>query len=131
MCRSSRTGVRPQTISSVRRTLRGGRDRFDSLDRMRERRSAKAAACSCDAHALMLLRGAGASEAVLSELASLRFTDIGFGANIIKLTDETAKAVRSTGRQGRQLKSRRSRSFPIHADLRPVLEGIERHQDGR
>ena len=67
----------------------------------------------------------------ISELASLRFTDIDFEANVIKLTDETAKAVRSTGRQVRQLKSRRSRSFPIHADLRPVLEGIERHPDGR
>ena len=67
----------------------------------------------------------------ISELANLRFTDIDFGANVVKLTDETAKAVRSTGRQVRQLKSRRSRSFPIHADLLPVLEGIERHRDGR
>ena len=31
----------------------------------------------------------------------------------------------------RQLKGRRGRSFPIHADLRPILERIERHPDGR
>ena len=65
----------------------------------------------------------------ISELASLRFTD--FGTNVIKLTDETAMAVRSTGLQVRQLNSRRSRSFPIHADLLPVLNRIERHSDGR
>lgn len=67
----------------------------------------------------------------ISELASLRWTDIDFEANVIKLPDETAQARRSTGRQVRQLKSRRSRSFPIHADLRPILERIERHADGR
>ena len=67
----------------------------------------------------------------ISELAGLRWTDIDFAANVIKLTDETAKAVRAGNRQVRQLKGRRSRSFPIHANLRPVLERIERHPDGR
>jgi integrase len=67
----------------------------------------------------------------ISELASLRWSDIDFAANVIKLTDETAKAVRAGGRQARQLKGRRSRSFPIHADLRPILERIEHHPDGR
>jgi integrase len=67
----------------------------------------------------------------ISELAGLRGSDIDLAANVIKLTDESAKAVRSGGRQVRQLKGRRSRSFPIHADLRPILERIEHHPDGR
>ena len=67
----------------------------------------------------------------ISELAALRWTDIGFEANVIKLTDETAKVGRSDGRKARQIKNRRSRSFPIHEDLRQVLDRLERHSDGR
>ena len=53
---------------------------------------------------------------------------------MIKLTDETAKAVRRCAQKGqnaRQIKNKRSRSFPIHTDLRRVLERSERHADGR
>lgn len=66
----------------------------------------------------------------ISELASLRWTDIDFANNLIKLTDETAAVVRQRGRKARQIKNRRSRSFPIHNDLRRVLEQIERQPDG-
>ena len=67
----------------------------------------------------------------ISELAALRWSDIDFGANVIKLVDETAKVVRDRGRTARQIKNRRSRSFPINDDLRPTLERIEHHADGR
>jgi len=59
----------------------------------------------------------------------LRWTDIDFESNVIKLIDETAKAVR--GRKTRQIKNRRSRSFPIHEDLLGILKQAERHSDGR
>jgi integrase len=70
----------------------------------------------------------------ISELASLRWSDIDLEANMIKLTDETAKAVRrgaQKGQNARRIKNKRSRSFPIHADLRRVLERSQRHPDGR
>jgi len=66
----------------------------------------------------------------ISELADLRWTDIDREANVIKLTDETAQVARPRGRKARQIKNRRSRSFPIHEDLRPVLDRIEHHADG-
>lgn len=66
----------------------------------------------------------------ISELAGLRWTDIDLGNNLIKLTDETAAVLRQRGRKARQIKNRRSRSFPIHLDLKRVLERIERQPDG-
>lgn len=66
----------------------------------------------------------------ISELANLRWNDIDFISNVIKLTDESARAVRG-GRKIRQIKNRRSRSFAIHPDLCKVLERIDRHPDGR
>jgi len=67
----------------------------------------------------------------ISELASLRWSDVNSDQNLITLKDETAS--RRRGRSGpiRQTKSRRSRSFPIHEDLREVLGRIERAPDGR
>jgi integrase len=66
----------------------------------------------------------------ISELASLRCSDIDLGQNLIQLTDESTRPRRRAGRQARQTKSGRSRSFPIHADLRRVLEGRPRAADG-
>ena len=70
----------------------------------------------------------------ISELALLRWSDIDLEANMIKLTDETAKTVRrgaKKGQKSREIKNKRDRSFPIHGDLRRVFERIERHADGR
>ena len=65
----------------------------------------------------------------ISELASLRWSDVDLDNNTIKLADESASAHRR-GRKARQTKSGRSRSFPIHADFRRVLEALERSKDG-
>ena len=66
----------------------------------------------------------------IAELASLRWSDIDFENNVIQLTDETAKLKRGSERAARQIKNRRGRSFPIHEDLRPILQSIPRHSDG-
>ena len=57
----------------------------------------------------------------IAELASLRCVDIDFATGRLKLTDETGRASNATG-QRRNLKSGRSRSFPIHPDLLVVLK---------
>ena len=66
----------------------------------------------------------------ISELASLRWTDIDLGGNIITLTDESTSAPRRTGQKMRQTKSGRSRSFPIQTKLRQLLEGQTPAPDG-
>jgi integrase len=58
----------------------------------------------------------------ISELASLRWSDIDWAANVIRLTDESTQAQREGGGPRRETKSSRGRSFPIHPDLRAVLE---------
>lgn len=78
-----------------------------------------------------VLTGLACTGMRISELASLRWTDIDFEANVVKLTDETAKAVRGAGRKARQIKNRRGRSFPIHEDFGRVLEHASHHPDGR
>ena len=66
----------------------------------------------------------------ISELASLRWSDIDFERNLILLTDERHSAVRRKRGDARELKGKRSRSFPIHDELRPVLASIPRSKDG-
>ena len=77
-----------------------------------------------------VLRALACTGMRISELAGLRWTDIDFTNNLIMLTDETATVARQRGRKARQIKNRRSRSFPIHEDLRRVLDRIERQPDG-
>jgi integrase len=63
----------------------------------------------------------------ISELASLRWSDIDAAKNVITLTDESRQ--RRRGEQPvRQTKSGRNRSFPIPAELLPILK--RRTQDG-
>lgn len=65
----------------------------------------------------------------ISELASLRWSDIDLESNQIQLADESRSA-RKPKRDRRETKSGHSRSFPIHPELKPVLKGIERTADG-
>src|SRR6266550_8833211 len=65
----------------------------------------------------------------ISELASLRWSDIDWDKNFIRLTDESSKAPRLRRRKAREIKNRRSRSFPIHADLAAVLKVMKRTAD--
>jgi integrase len=67
----------------------------------------------------------------ISELASLRWTDIDPDAKRIHLTDESMKANRGKGDKVRQTKSGRSRSFPIHDSLRAILQKKVPAKDGR
>ena len=67
----------------------------------------------------------------ISELASLRWSDVDFESNSIMLADETGR-VRGRGAvQIRQAKNRHGRTFPINAELRPVLEAMDGQSDGR
>lgn len=65
----------------------------------------------------------------ISELAALRHSDIDFGKNLVRLTDERSSRKRAK-ESTRTLKGKRSRSFPIHPDLCPVLKTISRRSDG-
>jgi integrase len=64
----------------------------------------------------------------IAELCSLRWSDLDLQNERLKLTDETGRAIKSD-RKRRQLKSGRSRTFPIHRELMAVLKGLLR-RDG-
>jgi integrase len=66
----------------------------------------------------------------ISEVASLRWTDIDLERAVIKLTDERHSAARRRQGDVRELKGRRSRSFPIHGMLQPILKAIPASRDG-
>jgi integrase len=59
----------------------------------------------------------------ISELASLRWTDLDFQNEKVRLTDETA-ASRRKAADRRTTKSGRGRTFPIHRDLLGVLKTL-------
>ena len=59
----------------------------------------------------------------ISELASLRRSDLDLAANFIKLVDEGGQPKKSS-RANRELKSGRSRMLPIHQDLEVVLQSL-------
>ncbi|MCY2992372.1 MAG: tyrosine-type recombinase/integrase [Planctomycetota bacterium] len=61
----------------------------------------------------------------IAELASLRWTDLNLETSRLTLTDETGRPV-VEGRKRRELKSGRSRTFPIHPHLLSVLQGMPR-----
>jgi integrase len=54
----------------------------------------------------------------ISELASLRWTDLDLRSKTIRLTDERASR-RCKGRTVRRFKGRRGRSLPVHDVLKP------------
>ncbi len=64
----------------------------------------------------------------IAELASLRWTDLNLEDGQLTLTDETGRPA-TEKRKRRELKSGRSRSFPIHPDLLRVLREMP-HLDG-
>jgi integrase len=67
----------------------------------------------------------------ISELASLRWSDIDRENNLIRLTDESTRGRRRRKEQpARQTKSGRDRTCPMHVDLRRLLEGMSRTGDG-
>lgn len=65
----------------------------------------------------------------IAELASLRWSDVDFDRNVIRVANDPS--ARASKDQRRRTKNRRDRSFPINAELLAVLENINRHKDGR
>ncbi len=66
----------------------------------------------------------------ISELISLRWSDINFATGMVTLADESSSRKIRSGRAARTLKGGRGRSFPLHGELRPALEAMPRHPDG-
>jgi integrase len=66
----------------------------------------------------------------IGELANLRWSDFDLDAGILRLPDRHLHAVKSRRNQARSTKGKRDRSFPIHPDLRAVLERLSHHPDG-
>ena len=60
----------------------------------------------------------------IAELCSLQWRDLNLERGRLQLTDETGRKPKG---KRRELKSGRSRCFPIHADLSAVLVQLPRH----
>lgn len=88
----------------------------------------------CDSPQLSWLReviiGLAATGLRISELASLRWSDVDLRKGFITLTDETGSKA-PKGREKRTTKSGRDRSFPIQEKLGELLRTMSRHADGR
>lgn len=67
----------------------------------------------------------------IGELAGLRWPDIDFEGNAIRLTDERASKKRSAMGTARRTKERRSRTIPLHPKIKALLIGLPRVQHGR
>lgn len=65
----------------------------------------------------------------ISELAGLRWADVDLVTKVISLIDESTLAASKVRRPARVMKSRRSRSFPIHPQLETLLKRIPRAAD--
>lgn len=66
----------------------------------------------------------------INELARLRWTDIDFSSNTLRLTDERARPRRKQTGNERRIKGKRGRTLPMHPAFREVLTALTRHRDG-
>ncbi|MBL8829226.1 MAG: site-specific integrase [Planctomycetaceae bacterium] len=66
----------------------------------------------------------------ISELAGLRWTDIDQGVTTIRVADERASRRKREAGTARTTKGRRSRTIPIHPQLRQLLGELPRQPDG-
>jgi integrase len=66
----------------------------------------------------------------IGELAKMRWRDVDLAANTLCLTDERASKHRQHLAGARLLKGKRSRSLPLNADFRRVLERMPHEADG-
>jgi len=87
----------------------------------------------CETPELSWLRaaivGLAATGLRISELASLRWSDVDLEKGFVTLTDETKK--NSKRLEKRSTKSGHDRSFPIHPMLADLLRTMPQHPDGR
>ena len=65
----------------------------------------------------------------ISELASLRWTDVDFDNSMLRLIDESMMAAQKLRGDRRTLKSSRGRSIPISTSLADVLNRLPRERD--
>jgi integrase len=66
----------------------------------------------------------------IGELAKLRWSDIDFPSNTIRLTDERSRPRRKQTGKERRIKGKRGRALPMHPAFRAVAETLSRHVDG-
>lgn len=66
----------------------------------------------------------------ISELAQLRNSNVDLEQGVIRLIDESRRASVSSERNQQTTKNKRSRSFPIHEDLKSFFRQRPQHQDG-
>jgi integrase len=66
----------------------------------------------------------------ISELASLRWTDLDFDAGMLRLTDQRSSARRGELGEVRRTKGKRDRTIPLADALIEVLRTMKRRQDG-
>ncbi|WP_428308169.1 tyrosine-type recombinase/integrase [Lacipirellula sp.] len=67
----------------------------------------------------------------ISELATLRWSDIDLQQGFIRIADERSSKKRREAGIARTTKGKRSRVIPIHPALERMLDGMERHPHGR
>lgn len=67
----------------------------------------------------------------ISELASLRWDDLDFTANMLRLRDMRHRSTRSTRETARSTKTHKDRNLPMRQELRDILAAKSRHPDGR
>jgi len=67
----------------------------------------------------------------IGELASLRWTDIDFEGNAIRLTDERSSKRRTDMGTARRTKGRRSRTIPLNLEARSLLSQLTREKHGK
>lgn len=67
----------------------------------------------------------------ISELAQLRWSAVDLENNVLRVIDNTRLSKDAATFRETTTKTHASRTLPIHAELRRILEKIERHSDGR
>lgn len=66
----------------------------------------------------------------ISELAGLRWGDVHLDSGILRIADERSSRRKRQAGTSRTTKGKRSRTIPIHAELRKLLVGMTRQADG-
>ena len=79
------------------------------------------------AHVIIVLAHTGMR---ISELISLRWSDVNLERKTIKVADERASRRKREARTARTTKGRRTRMLPIHPVLAGLLRTLRRHGDG-
>lgn len=67
----------------------------------------------------------------IGELTGLRWSDVDLKANVIRIADERSSRRKVQAGTARTTKGRRSRTIPIHAELRKLLIKLDRRTGGR